>query len=202
MSNLIHLFPTTIYKERLDLDINSISEFIEKIKLEYTQKALENSHKLSINDSICYVHVLKDLHTYPEMSELVKLIRLHAYRYWKSMGYKEKFMDISHMWVNVFKKGSYLNMHNHSPSYVSGTFYLSKSDSVSNIRFLDPNEMLLKTQPYGFDTKEEYEYFEKEIEVFTGDMLLFPGFLNHRTVPVDDDSERISIAFNFRPNFK
>jgi hypothetical protein len=197
MSNLIHLFPTTIYKERLDLDINSISEFIEKIKLEYNQKAEDHKHLAASNNSLCYANVLQDLHKWPEMAELVKLIRLHAYRFWKSSGYKERFIDISQMWFNVYKKGSFLTMHNHSPSYVAGTFYLSKTDSGSNIRFLDPNEMLLKTQPYGYSSSEEFEFFEKEIEVSTGDLLLFPGFLKHRTAPVNDDSERICIAFNF-----
>ena len=198
MQNIIELFPTQIYKKKLSIDNVKIYKCIKKLEREYKALAKETNHGAMVN-SLTYTNALPTINTLPDMQELVEKATEHAKIFWNELGYsKTPFngrMDI--MWFNTFKKGGYVGMHNHSPAPLVGAYYLNKTDSGSNLNFLNPNEMLLKTQPFGHKGYDEFTFFEKEIEVYSGDLVLFPGYLKHRSSPVSDNSKRITIAFNF-----
>ena len=198
MKNSIEIFPTKIYKVNLSLNTDKIYQCIRQLEVEYEQSAKNTNHNIMIN-SLTYGNAIDTIHTMPAMSELVVKANKHGQKFWNELGYMPSaFTPINKMWFNIYKKNSFVGIHNQSPVWIVGVYYLSKTDEASNLHILNPNEMLLKTQPYPHEGYNEYGYFEEEVPVTSGDLVLFPGYLKHRTSPVSDDSERISIAFNFR----
>ena len=98
-------------------------------------------------------------------------------------------------WAVVIKKSGYLNFHNHEFGWISGSLYLNmpkvKNDE-GRIEFSlrGPNYPIIdntKLKKISFRPKESSS-------------IIFPSSLFHRTIPFDDDEDRVSIAFDLRPN--
>ena len=47
--------------------------------------------------------------------------------------------------------------------------------------------------------KIKENYIEKIINIKTGNIVLFPSSLFHRTIPFESDEERVCIAFDVAP---
>ena len=198
MSDTINIFPTKIYKTELSVNTDRIFRGIRKLQVDFKQRAIETNHGIMQSGSLTYGNAMGTIHTLPDMAELTFKIIKHLKVFWIELGYsKSPLPSWERMWFNTYKKNSFVSMHNHSPASIVGCYYLNKTDSASNIHFLNPNEMLLKTQPFGHKGYDEFTFFEKEVEVYSGDLVLFPGYLKHRSSPVSDNSKRITIAFNF-----
>ena len=116
-------------------------------------------------------------------------------------------------WLNKYTNEHQHNVHDHTESTVSGTFYLDGSPNRMPIHFLNPahstifshspvNEMVdhqdgFKTMAGG-TTETSFEFHAQE-----GDFLLWPSYLLHyvpRSAEPDPDYMRYSISFNLTHN--
>ncbi len=88
-------------------------------------------------------------------------------------------------WAVVLNEGGFQKRHIHPEAIVSGVVYIKLSEetkdktlSAGNILFhLNTKQILI--------TPEE------------GLVILFPGYLAHETIPLEQSDERICIAFNY-----
>ena len=82
----------------------------------------------------------------------------------------------------------------HKLGWLSGSLYLkipkARTKSEGNIVFsLD-----------GANYPSEGKHFPtKEIDVETGDIVLFPSSIFHKTVPFSSDDNRVTLAFDVKP---
>ena len=122
-------------------------------------------------------------------------IDIHVKNYCQSVGYRPKDgtelkYRIVSSWFALFKKGNYAHIHNHGESDIAGVYYFKKSGDDGNLFFCTPNKaidssVLLKTGRMVVNPTE-------------GDLLLFPGWLDHGVQTNDIDDERVSVSFNIR----
>ncbi len=101
------------------------------------------------------------------------------------------------IWAVVMNKQGHQVPHFHPDAWASGVFYVKlpvatfeqQRDREGWIEFGAPTEEFLSVN----------QYRVKSIEPKVGSMLLFPGYLTHRTIPFSSDELRISIAFDIVP---
>lgn len=102
--------------------------------------------------------------------------------------------DLS-IWAVVLSSGGYQAPHNHPSGFVSGVYYAHVPDSVAaageagHIEFGASNVKDAEGRERGSD-------FRLTVAPREGELLLFPSYLWHRTLPFQDTQERISIAFD------
>jgi len=190
----LSLFPVKIFKATYNCDLANLKEIVlEKIN---SVEKLHNQSSMRC-DGFCSYNVLRDLNKIKEFSLLVDFINDQSQLYWKELQYATHMKPMVYeMWANVYKKNSFIDNHNHSPIHMTASFYLNQPLNGGNLSFENPNITLLKHQPYEIDNIRYNSIFEQEIEVNTGDLVIFPGWLNHRTKPNLSDEDRIIIGAN------
>ena len=106
-------------------------------------------------------------------------------------------------WVNVSPQHGFNVPHDH-PGYTwSGVYYVSlpeKKDPKSrsgNIELLDPRT---NTAAMATDIARSSQYFspKRTLTPQNGMILIFPSYLRHWVYPNDEETDRISMAFNFK----
>jgi uncharacterized protein (TIGR02466 family) len=141
----------------------------------------------------------RDLHKRLKHQEIVKFINHHIKIYWQELGYiPEMEPDIVHMWANLSPKGGNIIQHNHSPFEIAGTFYVNATPEMGRLALVNPNELILGRLPYyhNQESKQGRYFFDHLVEPKPGKLVLFPGWLYHKTQPNPIDQERIVLGIN------
>ena len=95
-------------------------------------------------------------------------------------------------WVNVHNNGGVTLEHEHGAAVLVAATYLNLPNNSGFIEFKDPFEI-----QNGFLPRENDIHNWKQVEAETGDTLLFPGWLRHRTQPNTTFSDRWVLTTNF-----
>jgi uncharacterized protein (TIGR02466 family) len=101
---------------------------------------------------------------------------------------------ISNSWVNVHGRGGYTRVHTHGPCTLTTAAYLNLPENGGYIEYLDPLEQIKLYHMKDFD-EEEFNW--KKVEAKTGDVLIFPGWIKHRTQPNESDEKRWVLTTNY-----
>jgi uncharacterized protein (TIGR02466 family) len=193
----LNLFPIKIFKVRYHGDIVSLKDLLLPRLNQCFDITKDNNQGSMRGDGLCSYNTVKNLNCWEELKPIVKFINEQAELYWKELGYAEYMKPgVFEMWANVYKKNSFIEFHNHSPIHMTASFYLQQPSNGGNLIFENPNITLLKHQPYNIDSIRYKSIFEQEIEVTTGDLIIFPGWLTHRTQPNLSNEDRIIIGSN------
>lgn len=109
---------------------------------------------------------------------------------------------VKEIWVNVLNSGGHQSLHNHANCFASGVLYLTPSDRSACTTFtrsMGGGEFIFRNTHSEATTGP----FNAEKWVVPlpepGDLILFPSHLLHE-VPVNQGSERITLAFNATPH--
>ncbi len=113
----------------------------------------------------------------------------------ESCSYIEKWPSNKNLtaWHVILKKQGYQSAHIHPAGWLSGVIYLKV------VPPLERDEGAIKFSLNGgnyFDVNSPQLIHQPE----TGDIVLFPSSLHHRTIPFSTDTDRIVIAFDLIPN--
>lgn len=191
------IFPLKIYKTKYTGDIEALkAALLPKFESVFNATVADNQGSMR-GDGLCSYNVVRDLFTWPEIKPYLDFLNQEAAIYWKELGYYETGHKIFEMWANKYTTGSFIDVHNHAPIPITASFYLQKSKNSGNIAFENPLSTILKHQPVGFKNRSAYAtLFDYEVDVEEGDLVMFPGWLNHKTLPNQDTSDRIIIGTN------
>lgn len=190
--NNVHIFPVLIHESKL---FEENAEKIEKI-LEYCK----NLEYLDDENSNCVCQSKKSyLQTEEECEELVELTEiietiLNGIK--DAEVYDADRFEITQMWVNKTLKYVNHETHWHSNSFYSGVFYLT---SGSPIVFYDP---VYGRQMSSLNVWAESTQPAITRDIFPGKLILFPSYLQHKTLPHMEEESRYSISFNSVPSGK
>jgi hypothetical protein len=101
--------------------------------------------------------------------------------------YKNYNYIIGNSWVNFHGKGGATITHHHGATALTLACYLNLPKDGGYIQFLDPLEY-----QKGFHLKEngDDEWNWRTIKAQTGDVLLFPGWLRHKTESNKNPNEK------------
>jgi uncharacterized protein (TIGR02466 family) len=193
-----NLFPVKIYKTKYTSNFDELRNVILP-KLESVFNATVSNNQGSMRGGLCSYNVVRDLHLWPELYPYVNFLNAHLPVYWKELGYNSMIPPkIFEMWANKYTPHSFIDTHNHSPIPITISFYLQTNKDSGNIVFEHPNSTLLKHQPvHGLDDRNTYHtLFDHEIDIEEGDIIMFPGWLKHKTTPNVSKNDRIMIGAN------
>ena len=193
----IDIFPVKIYKTQYDGNIELLKSSVLLRLQECHNKTTEFNQGNMRGNGLCSYNVMRDLHTWPELKELVNFINEHAWLYWQAIGYDQKKRPgVYEMWSNVYKHDSFIESHNHAPIHMTASFYLQMPKDGGNLAFEHPNATMLKHQPFDLNGIRYGATFEHEVNIETGDLIFFPGWLTHKTKPNMSTEDRIIIGAN------
>lgn len=187
MSDLIPLFPVNVYQSNIG-DINC-SDMLDRCDYyfkhypSYTGNMLVGAQGLHDEFS--------EFHKDPVFARVVEFVNTSVNSYWKQLNYAAIWTpSIYQMWAVKYPENSYARMHNSSPMFFGGIFYLAEHEGTGDLIFVDPNKTLMETQPIGDDQR----YSEGTIvPAKTGDLVLFPGWLNNGFTKNQSTNTRVTL---------
>jgi uncharacterized protein (TIGR02466 family) len=188
------IFPIKIYKHQTG-DVDKLFDSIKPWLDESYEKTLTNNQGSIRNNGLCSYNASRDLHKNIVFKPVVDIINYHVNIFWKELNYNH-IPFIQEMWTNRYSSGSFIDVHNHAPIPLTVSLYLKKESG--NIVFENPLETILKHQPYKQlqDRNSYHTLFDYELEINAGDIVIFPGWLKHKTLPNDSNHDRIMIGAN------
>ena len=118
-------------------------------------------------------------HTYAYLDELKPFINTDIF--------------MSHSWFNITSKGESQEWHAHTDSFISGVYYYKTNGKDGDLGIKNPVQFTQRGFfPAGKKVFEKVFYPPKE-----GQIILFPGWLDHKVFVNTTDDDRITIAFNW-----
>lgn len=198
-----NIFPVQIYEtefpefEKIQASLTKeITEiFNSNLELYSNHRLFNGAYSLEGTEEGQY----RDLHLKLKHQEVVDFIRHHVREYWKELGYtKHHQANIVHMWSNLTPKGGNIIHHNHSPFEIAGSFYVDATPEQGCLALVDPNELIRGRLPYyeNQESKQGRYYFDHIVEPKPGKLVLFPGWLYHKTQKNTVDRPRLVIGLN------
>ena len=98
-------------------------------------------------------------------------------------------------WFNIYKKGDYQEYHYHSNSHFSAIFVLQTPKPYPIVTFENPLPDMLPLKNLEICDINAETYHVRDMK--ENCLLVFRSYLRHMVSPLQQDGERISIAFNF-----
>jgi uncharacterized protein (TIGR02466 family) len=139
------------------------------------------------------------LHHWPEFKPLADTIEGFADHIWEELEYYDDATpQICQSWITVGKRDAMILPHIHYNAHLSAVVYISASPEQGNIVFESPMEMALIGQPI----KNKIKRVRREISVVSGDVIIFPGYLKHYTMPNKTNEPRITFVANLNSTGK
>ena len=192
--HVFDLWPTKFYQRTLDASEDPTRELLKLVR------DLDKSNRnvtLEYRDN----NILNMDHPGPNW--LRSEVNQSVIDYLRTIGIDYPVNWQIHAWANINRKGDYHDTHNHPHSYLSGTYYLkvpapskaerNRSDvRPSHITFYDPRPGINMNSI----NKDPYVDPEHTILPQSGQLLMWPSFLNHFVHPNLSDETRITISFN------
>lgn len=181
--NILSTFSTPIYSSKI-FDYDLIQDELEEAY---------NQIDFSMNPHWGNTHYLSDP-TFREnliieynLENFYKEIHNHLNNYCESIEFSIREYFISSSWFALFKKGNYAHIHNHGECDIAGVYYFKKIDDDGSLFLCSPatvaESSIFKTGRLTTGCSQ-------------GDILLFPGWMDHGVETNNTDDDRISLSFN------
>lgn len=113
---------------------------------------------------------------------------------WSDCNFSQMRSEVSKSWFNLHSRTGQTLEHFHNRTDLVVSAYICCDDDTGNIEFRDP----LEYHKMGSSWHESQLW--KEVKVKTNDVLIFPGWLNHRTQINETDTDRIVMTYNINGN--
>ena len=100
-------------------------------------------------------------------------------------------------WSTINEKGSKHHNHSHHNTLLSAVYYVQAESGQLIIN--SPTNGMFPNFDFKFDVKEWNVFNSKswKIDVKTGDLVIFPGWLHHNTTPNEHEEPRVILGANF-----
>jgi uncharacterized protein (TIGR02466 family) len=196
MRNTTNIFPIQIYKTSYG-DVSDLCNTLLPLLEPVFEKTVKNNQASMRDNGLCSYNAERNLHQLPEFKIVVDFITEHMNHFWHELGYSGSPFLYEH-WANRYPPGAFIDIHNHAPIPLTASFYLKKEPDAGDLVFENPLETTLKHQPYAkLHNRDQYHaLFDYNVEIAEGDLVIFPGWLNHRTQCNRSDSDRIILGAN------
>ena len=101
-------------------------------------------------------------------------------------------------WANILRNGEYNSLHSHPNAFWSGVYYVTGNTKPADDNQFSGRLELLDPRPgaslsYPLRTRLYGRFL---VDPTPGQMVVFPGWLQHQVHPYFGNEQRISIAFN------
>jgi len=189
------LFPVKIYRDFYPKVEDLKNNLFPKLKNVFLET--ENNNNVFMHDgTLCSYETNSYLHVdFPEETrDVVEFVERCANEFWKESNYYSELSPyVMQMWANSTPKGGWVQGHLHGSMPFTAVLYVDASPEQGNLFLENPMDMVLMSQPISPEVR--YPMGE-EIEVHSGDLIMFPGYLKHSVKTNNTDRPRLVLAFN------
>lgn len=187
--NVHNWFPTTVFHEAVEFPAPDLAPLCAAAR--QFERPDARRHGMIEADGFSTYHYASQVLARPAFAALRSVVAEEVQTVVEALGcpLAGGCMAIANSWVNVYRPGSSVALHDHGGAMLSGAFYLQASPG-GHIYFRNPLLSHHKsTKPLPFAEVQA-------VEVRPGELLLFPGWLEHRTDPNPGPLDKIVLSFN------
>ena len=98
-------------------------------------------------------------------------------------------------WAVILKESGYQRMHNHPDGWISGVIYIKTPTNL----IANQGKIEFSTKGYKFPSINN-NFSRTFLSPKKGKLILFPSSLHHRTIPIENEKDRVSISFDIIAN--
>lgn len=177
-----------------DIDNDKLKEYAYKLKDHNPSEMLSNINGWQSKD--LKTNYLDNFNL--EISKLLHIIEENVWVFKKELGLRlNLFLSVSNIWININPKAGFNRPHTHPGAILSGVYYVSANKNPAKIVFKNPSVNIEHYCPDLFiENYNEYNSNICGIIPQSGELILFPSWIEHYVEPNINDEDRISIAFN------
>ena len=203
MSNFIHLFPLSLYRDSINLSQSYKRELVDAVfEMEkQAPKTKQSTDSAWLGDTRGHEFLFKD----QRFVELFRQIAMKVREYTDALGINSSLIDFyfQRSWATITRSAEHINEHAHHQSNISFAFYLKKPEKSGGINFITynhPNEFSngiftpTKNQLGFVNTESMLTWNLVNIDPAEDEILIFPSKTLHSTAPNETDTPRISIS--------
>jgi len=187
----IRPWPDLFHKENCPLDLSKLA----KKALEVLKDCEDNILEKGGGKSSATKRGVDPCH-WDESQELMKWLEPRVMEIWEKWGMPICELT-AHGWVNWHPKGGWTEEHRHAGTHLAMVVYLKKPENSGNLLVRDP----MSYHWAGFPATIERVGPWFPIKVEQGDVVFFPGFIEHKTEVNNSDEDRIVFTINsYKPH--
>jgi len=190
------LFPVKIFRDKiLGLD-EAFAKVQHEVEIEWSKPSA--SHNDVGPFTYTTYNSLNTFHNHPAFENITLQLEPMIKKCWAEYKfYNGLTPQICEMWINKTCKNSGIIAHNHTPYLLSGVMYIKMDPGMGDIIFENPNHLVASLQPFGWQGPEGVQYdIEETVSIQSGDVLIFPGWLRHKTKINETNLPRYAVSFN------
>ena len=191
MSQILNLFPVPVLKGHIDPP-EGMHEMLQEKYKECNKAAWGGESNLSTGE------LGMDLMIEPLVAGLIENMMGSVIEYWdQHLHFARAQIKPTSCWSNIHQKGDWTGEHSHTSGqygcHIASVYYLEKGEG-GDIQLCDPLDYIRRLTPLDKDWREPL--ISETVPTKTGDFLLFPGWIRHRTEFATGQRQAISINFN------
>ena len=161
-----------------------------------------DNYKQNTDETSKTVNVFVERGHFLENSKLEKikeLISTHAYYFRDNIMMCTNELEIQASWLTVNHKGSYHPPHNHAHAIFSVCYYPKADSGELVLQAPDGKSTWQRDYRMGFQYTQlnEWSATNWSVPVMSGDIVIFPGWVQHSTTPNESDELRLMIGANY-----
>lgn len=193
MQPLVNLFAQPVWFGHYDGDLSAAVKRAEDL--------FKNSDKLSNqlerDGAQSSVQDPDQPHTWPEMQDLMQWIGNQTQTMWHRWSYANVPRFVHMSWVNNHPPGGWTDEHDHGSVPLAMAVYLKQPKDGGNLLVQNPLSYHWSGTPRTIEADCNQALW-REIPVETGDVVMFPGWLLHKTGVNLSNEDRIVMSMNVR----
>ena len=192
MSQTLNLFPVPVLKGHIDPP-EGLFEALKTILEDCKKGKWASETGKSTGELGMFLH-----EEVPQVAELVGQMTESVIQYWDNdLGYAPAEIKPTASWSNWHTYNDFTGEHSHCNGrlgcHVASVYYLEK-DEGGDICLCDPLDYVRRLTPLQKDNGDAI--ISEPVAARTGDFLLFPGWIRHKTNRATNKRQAISINFN------
>jgi len=189
---ILNLFSLPEYKVNVLNQIDT-DKLEKELQVEFSRSSNEVS-SLEKNGGISTYSTNCNLHLEEYAKSVSNIVLQHCEFYWKILDVDPRLKPrIDQCWSNIHYHDSLTLEHSHSLFPIVATLYLKAEKNSGDLVLINPMEYGLTHIPYGVPIENK---IETSIKISTGDLVLFPGWVRHKTKENLSGHPRIVMSFN------
>lgn len=189
---ILNLFSLPIYKVNV-LDQIDTANLEKELQFEFSRSSNQIS-SLEKNGGVSTYSTNCNLHLEQYAKSVSNIVLQHSKFYWKILDIDSRLEPrIDQCWSNIHYNNSITLEHSHSLFPIVATLYVKAEKNSGDLVLINPMEYGLTHIPYEVPIENK---IETSIKISTGDLVLFPGWIRHKTKENLSENPRIVMSFN------
>ena len=182
----VHIFEHRIWRERYEGTLDSVKD--KAVDLLSTSSRLNSG--LERGGGLSSSSDPNAPHYWQELQPFLNWLLPKVNEVWNHWGYPNGQRRIGASWANIHPTGAWTDEHQHRSTPLVAVLYVNQPANGGNLEIADPLFY------HWNGSKKSTDDTWREISVQTGDVVIFPGWINHRTQKNQSSEDRYVISFN------